>query len=284
MTGYAALDRDGRRWELRSVNARGLDIRMRLPDLPGLEAAARAAIGTAAARGNVTLSLRGGDAEGAALRSSLDDAALENALAALAAVHDAAEAKGLALTADRAVDILGLRGVFEAGDSRPAPTLEEAQADLAALAAAFVADRAREGEGLRAVLAGQLDEIEALTEQAVGLAGARAAHIEQTFRAALGRLLGEGIDDAKVRQDVATLAIKADLGEELDRLALHVAAARALLAAEGPVGRKLDFLAQEFNREANTLCAKANMAAMTAIGLELKSVIDRLREQVQNVE
>ncbi|MCK0166381.1 YicC family protein [Jannaschia sp. S6380] len=283
MTGYAALDRDGRRWELRSVNARGLDIRLRLPDLPGLEPAARAAIAKVAARGSVTLSLRTGEAEAEPV-PTLDPAALDAAIAALAEVRAMSEARGLPLASDAAANILALRGVFEMRDASRRPTLEDAQRDLAELTAAFDADRRREGKALRGVLDGQLDRIAALTADAVKLAGARGDHIAETFRAAMARIVDQGLDEARVRQDVATLAIKADLTEELDRLSVHVAAARDLLAAEGPVGRRLDFLTQEFNREANTLCSKANMAEMTTIGLDLKSEIDRLREQVQNVE
>ena len=282
MTGYAALDRDGRRWEMRSVNARGLDLRLRLPELPGLEPAARAAVAAVVARGNVTLSLRLGGG-GAASRPRLDPAALEAVLATLAQIRAAAEARDYTLAPDRPSDILALGGLTERDPDHDL-TPEMAMADLADLTAAFAADRAREGAGLLGLLAGLLDEIEALTTRAADLAEARRDHIEAGFHAAVARLRDADLDRARFAHEVAALAVRADVTEELDRLRLHVAAGRDLLAVEAPVGRRLDFLAQEFNREANTLCAKANMPEMTSIGLALKTIIDRLREQVQNVE
>nr|WP_092778514.1 YicC/YloC family endoribonuclease [Jannaschia pohangensis] len=283
MTGYAARDADGRRWELRSVNARGLDLRLRLPEVPGLEPAARAALSGVVARGNLTLSLRLGEGEGGAV-PRLDPDALAAALAVIAEVQAAAEAAGQLLAPQSATDILSVRGVYETRPATDGLTLAELQADLTDLIAAFDADRAREGAGLRQVLADQIAEIADLTERAAHLAEARADHMAETFRAALARLRDAQIDEAKLAQDIAALAIKADITEEIDRLRLHVTAARDLLTTKGPVGRKLDFLTQEFNREANTLCSKANMAEMTTLGLALKAVIDRLREQVQNVE
>ncbi|WGH78799.1 YicC/YloC family endoribonuclease [Jannaschia ovalis] len=279
MTGYAALDRDGRRWELRSVNARGLDLRLRLPEVAGLEPAARAALGAVAARGGVTLSLRlGGEAAGAAPR--LDLAGLDRALDALSQVAARATQP---LAPVSAAQILGLRGVWEAGEADP-PPLDALVAALGELTTAFAADRAREGAALRAVLAEQVDEIAALTDRARALGAARADHMAEAFRAALARVAEAGLDERRVATEIAALAVKADIAEELDRLDAHVAAARALLDETKPAGRRLDFLTQEFNREANTLCSKAQMTEMTEIGLALKAVIDRLREQVQNVE
>ncbi len=282
MTGYAALDQPGRRWELRSVNARGLDMRLRLPDMPGLEPAARAALAGVVVRGNLTLALRLGD-DGVGPLPALDAAALDRALDALGDVRCAAEARGMPLGPERASDLLGLRGVFEARDTGPSLTLEDAKADLAQLTTAFDADRRREGQGLRDVLAREVDTIAELGDRALALAPARAAHMKGVYEAALERL-GAAADDERLRQDVAALAVKGDVTEEIDRLRLHVEAARKLLADNKPSGRRFDFLTQEFNREANTLCSKAQMAEMTEIGLALKAAIDRLREQVQNVE
>ncbi|MFO6463170.1 YicC/YloC family endoribonuclease [Jannaschia sp. KMU-145] len=278
MTGYAALDRDGRRWEIRSVNARGLDLRLRLPDVAGLEPPIRAAVAGVAARGNVTLALRLSDSGAGAAR--LDAAGLDRALAALADVEARAD---LPLAPVTAADILSLRGVWEAGEAAP-PALSVLTADLAELVAAFAADRAREGAALHALLAARVDEIAALTDAAADLAPARAAHQAEALHAALGRLTGAAMDDARIASEIAALAIKSDITEEIERLRTHVAAARTLLAEDAPVGRRLDFLTQEFNREANTLCSKSGMPELTTIGLDLKAAIDRLREQVQNVE
>uniref|UniRef100_UPI003517DBD1 endoribonuclease YicC domain-containing protein n=1 Tax=Pararhodobacter marinus TaxID=2184063 RepID=UPI003517DBD1 len=136
------------------------------------------------------------------------------------------------------------------------------------------------------VLAAQLDEIERLTADAAQAAEARKPEMEQAFRTALARVMdtADTADETRVAQELALLAVKADVTEEIDRLRAHIAAARDLLASGSPVGRKLDFLSQEFNREANTLCSKAQNKALTATGLELKTVIDQMREQVQNLE
>ena len=133
---------------------------------------------------------------------------------------------------------------------------------------------------------GQLDTIERLTAEAAKAAEARKSEIAENLRSQLARVLqnSEGADESRVAQELAMLSVKVDVTEEIDRLGAHVKAARGLLAAGSPIGRKLDFLSQEFNREANTICSKAQSVALTTIGLELKTVIDQMREQVQNVE
>lgn len=294
MTGFA--DRAGScegfawSWEARSVNGRGLDLRVRLPEgCEALEAPIRAACGKAFARGSVSIGLRvAGGAGAAGLR--LNPAALAAAVDAAQAAEAEAEARGLALAPVSAGALIAVRGVLEAdaaGAGASGEVLEAMAADIEPLVAALAAARAGEGAGLGAVLAGQVDRIEALTAAARETAEARAARTGELLRARVEALMaasGAAVDEARLAQELALIAVRVDLTEELDRLAGHVAAARELLAAEGPVGRRLDFLTQEFNREANTLCAKAQASDLTAIGLELKAVIDQLREQVQNVE
>jgi uncharacterized protein (TIGR00255 family) len=150
----------------------------------------------------------------------------------------------------------------------------------------FDAARAAEGAALAGVIGAQIDRIAALTEDAASSADTRAEAQRAALKANIARVLdaAEGVDETRIAQELALLAVKSDVTEEIDRLRAHVAAARALLATGGAVGRKLDFLMQEFNREANTLCSKAQDAALTAIGLDLKLAIDQTREQVQNVE
>ncbi|WP_259913333.1 YicC/YloC family endoribonuclease [Jannaschia sp. M317] len=286
MTGYAALDVGGRRWDIRSVNARGFDLRLRLPEgLPELEPLARKMVGAVAQRGNVTLSLRLAPVSMSAAR--LDPDRLSQALQAIAEVEAAAQDQGLPLAPTTAVGILSLRGLWDTHEEADIPPRADLREELTQLLAAFTADRAREGDSLRRVVADQVDQIAALTARADGMAPERRAHIARTFAEATARLTaatGAGMDPDRVAQEIAALAVKADIAEELDRLTAHIAAARDLLTQDGPVGRRLDFLTQEFNREANTLCSKAGMARLTAIGLDLKTVIDRLREQVQNLE
>lgn len=284
MTGYAALDRPGRRWEMRSVNGRGAETRLRLPEVEGLEGLARARLRGAFARGNVTVTLRLGD-EGGAAAPRHDPAILRGAVEALAAAEHAADAAGLRLAPSTGADLLGLRGVWEARDvGREAPAAEVLGADLDDLVAAWDADRLREGAALHDACAGHVDDVAALRDRAAALVEERAEALDRGFRAALDRVRAAGMEPERVAQEVASLAVRADVSEELDRLMAHVDAARALLADDAPVGRRLDFLTQEMNREANTLCAKSQHAGLTEVGLELKTVIDRLREQVQNVE
>ena len=273
-------------WEMRGVNGRGLDIRLRLPDgLGALEQPLRAAVGRAVVRGNVTVNLRLGRS-GTESGARLDGRALAAVLSALAEVEAAADAQGLTLVQTNAAQILGLRGVMEGGDGASLPTAEVMLPEAEALVAAFVAMRQSEGAALRVVMEGQLTRIAELAEAAAKAAAARIASQGDGLREAVARVLEttDAVDEARLAQEIALLAVKADVTEEIDRLRAHVAAARDLLAKGGPVGRKLDFLMQEFNREANTMCSKSSDSALTAIGLDLKLTIDQMREQVQNVE
>ncbi len=292
MTGFATLKgTEGAwawQWDLRSVNGRGLDIRLRLPDwIPGLEAPLRKALGAGVARGNVNLSLRiSREADEGAL--ALNAPALESALSMLAEISHQAARHGLELTPASPVEIAAMRGVVETApsDQDTAPLLKALLAQFPELLSAFNEMRAGEGAALAAALAGQLDQLEELVGEAAGAAERRSKAQAETLRANLARVLenSDGADADRVAQELALIAVKSDIREELDRLAAHVSAARALLAGDGPKGRKLDFLMQEFNREANTLCSKAQFQELTRIGLDLKHVIDQMREQVQNVE
>ncbi len=275
-------------WEIRSVNGKGFDLRLRLPDgIDGLEPAVRAAVAQVAERGNIMLALRLARGAGGEVLK-VNPAGLDAALSALAAVRARAEAAGLPLAETSAAAVLALRGVTEAGGEAgdTAPLLSALLADLDPLLAGFAAMRKDEGRALAAVIARQTDRIAALAVEAGSAAEARRPEMARALAEALGRVMAGApeADPARVTQELALLAVKADVTEELDRLGAHVAAARKLLAAGGAVGRKFDFLMQEFMREANTLCSKSGNAELTRIGLDLKHVIDQMREQVQNVE
>jgi uncharacterized protein (TIGR00255 family) len=275
-------------WEMRGVNARGLDLRLRLPDgIEGLEAALRAALTSALGRGNVTVNLRL-SREDVVGTLAVDEAQLDAVLRALDQVQEQAFAMGVTLGQPTAADVLAQRGVVIAAKPEDATdSLAKALlADIAPLIKDFVAMRAQEGAALAAVLAVQIDQIGALTEAASQAAQARAPQVRANLTNALQRVLEyiAEVDETRLAQELAVLAVKSDVTEEIDRLKAHVGAARDLLAIDQPSGRKLDFLSQEFNREANTLCAKAQAAPLTAIGLDLKAVIDQMREQIQNVE
>lgn len=294
MTGFAARRGSGAGygwvWDLRSVNGKGLDLRLRVPDwIDGLEAALRAELQKAVPRGNVSLTLKVTQDEVAGDGGfRLNEAALAGALAALGRVEAAAMASGVTLAQATAADVLVLRGVIDAAGQEVDTGALRATliADFGGLLADFTAMRAGEGQALAGVIAAQLDRIAGLTADARTEAAARTETQAESLRDNLARVLAvsDAVDPARLAQELALLAVKTDVTEELDRLTAHVDAARAHLADPAPVGRKLDFLMQEFMREANTLCSKAQSLALTRIGLDLKTVIDQMREQVQNVE
>lgn len=292
MTGFAALEGAAEgwnwAWDIRSVNARGLDLRLRVPDwIEGLEQALRPMVQKSVARGNVSLTLKV-RAEGGDLVEEIDTDALERALNMIAEIESTAQNKDVSLTPATTADVLSIRGVLTTASVKTdtAPLKAMLIAQLPELLTGFLAMRATEGAALEIILADQFDQIETLTIAANKAAAARKDKMAATLRENLARVLenADGADADRVAQELAILTVKSDITEEIDRLAAHVKAARELLATTGPVGRKLDFLAQEFNREANTLCSKAQSSELTRIGLDLKAVIDQMREQVQNVE
>lgn len=292
MTGFASAKGDlapfSWGWELRSVNSKGLDLRLRVPDwLEGLEAALRTDLAKSVARGNVSLTLRVARDDDAGLLS-LNPGVLTAALDALVQIETDAMDRGVTLAPSRASDLLALRGMLDAGatEDDTGPLIARLRSEAGTLMAALIDMRRTEGQALAGVLSAQLAQIETLTTQAADLAEARKETVAETLKANLARVLdnADGADPARVAQELALLAVKADVTEEIDRLGAHVAAARDLIASGGTVGRKLDFLMQEFNREANTLCSKSQSTELTAVGLDLKAVIDQMREQVQNVE
>jgi len=292
MTGFAAATgaHDGYQWawELRSVNTKGLDMRLRVPDwIAGLEQALRRAVQGQVKRGNITLNLRlTRDSEGEA--PAIDMAALRQTLAALAVIEDQAADAGLSLQNATAADILNQRGVLQAGPVQDASSdlLKVLLADFTPLIDAFNAMRASEGAALLTILQDNLAQLEGLVTAAAHEAELRRDDMAATLRQNLARILDntDGADPDRVAQELALIAVKTDVTEEIDRLGAHIEAARALMATDGPIGRKFDFLMQEFNREANTLCSKSQSTALTRVGLDLKAAIDQMREQVQNVE
>ncbi len=287
-SGKGAFEAFSWTWELRSVNGKGLDLRLRVPDwIDGLEAGIRARLGKAVSRGNVSLSLRVQSEEQTG-GLSVNAAQLEDVLRAITDVEARAMDMGLSLAPANAADVLAVRGVLEAGvaEQDTGPLCKALLADLEPLLESFLKMRGAEGGALEAVLSDQLATIEDLTARAAEAAEARKGDVAANLRTQLARVLdnSDGADEARMAQELAMLAVKADVTEEIDRLSAHVTAARDLLAAGSPIGRKLDFLSQEFNREANTICSKAGSGALTTLGLELKTVIDQMREQVQNVE
>jgi len=290
MTGFARADGVSGAyvwaWELKSVNAKGLELRLRLP--PGwdvVEAPLRARAGEALARGTVHANLTVQRA-GVAPVVRVNEPVLAAVLSTMRDVAKRIEA------APPAIDgILALKGVIEVLDE------DESEEDRRAAETAIIAGfstalkslaemRQREGGALATVLRTRLDEIAALTARAEAAPGRKAEAIKARLAEQVAALLetSNRFDPDRLHQEAILIASKADIREELDRLVAHVAQARRLIDAGGPAGRKLDFLSQELNRESNTLCAKSNDVELTTIGLELKTVVEQFREQVQNLE
>jgi uncharacterized protein (TIGR00255 family) len=275
-------------WEIRSVNGKGLDLRLRVPDwVDGLEAGLRKKLSATANRGNITCNLRlTREESGQSLSVNADQ--LATVLNALHHIEQHAMDAGLSLAPSKATDIVTMRGVLEQApqDQDTAALCAILLADFDTVLADFDTMRQSEGAALNKVLDAQLSQVADLTSQAAGLAETRKDEMAATLRRNLARVMDstDGADEGRVAQELAMIAVKSDITEEIDRLAAHVTAARDLLGQGSGVGRKLDFLMQEFNREANTLCSKAQNTALTTIGLALKAVIDQMREQVQNVE
>ena len=273
-------------WEARSVNGRGLDVRVRVP--PGydaLEQPARALVTERFRRGNVTVGLQL-VRTGAAAEVRVNEEVLERVIAIGRDLARRLQAPPPAVDG-----LLALRGVVdtvEVAEDEAARTAREAAmlAGLATTLDALAGARGDEGARLAALLGAHLDDMSALVAQARSLSATR----PEALRARLSEQVAElragaaGMTPERLAQEVALLAVKADVREELGRLDAHVAQARQLLADGKGVGRRFDFLAQEFNREANTLCSKSGDVALTRVGLDLKVAIDQLREQVQNVE
>lgn len=273
-------------WELKSVNGRGLDVRVRAPQ--GFDAAgedARQQVAGRFSRGqfqlNLAVSLKPGPA-----KVTINREALQALIAAISTLELPDKVQPASLDG-----LLALRGILEiedgaGGEANEAALGRDLSAAAGRLVAALAEARGREGAALAGIIKGQMAEVERL----VGTAESHPARQVDAIRARLDSqvtaLLGTAapLDPARLHQEAALLATRADIREELDRLRAHLAAAQELLSSPGAVGRRLDFLAQEFGREANTLCAKANDASLSRIGLELKAVIEQFREQVQNVE
>lgn len=290
MTGFARHDgaHEGWRWtwELKSVNGRGLELRWRLPHgFDNLEQDLRKAAKEKLNRGSVNASLTM-HTDAGETRHRINEAALADAIAMVEKVG-----VKIKCAPPRAEGILSLRGVIEPVDEDAEDEAARKALNIAVLAS-FVASvevlaqrRKAEGASMSEVLSAQLQEIEHLTAQASKLADASPQAIKEKIETQLNELLTNGnIPEDRLAQEAALFAVKADIREELDRLRSHVAAGRTLLGEGGPAGRQLDFLTQEFNREANTLCSKVHNMDLKRIGLQLKKVIDQMREQVQNIE
>ncbi|PGH53937.1 YicC family protein [Azospirillum palustre] len=288
MTGFARVDGhgDGYSWtfEAKSVNGRSLDLRCRLPSgFDSVEAAARADVPKRLARGNVNLTLTVNRAQ-AVSQLRINRELLTQVL------EIAREIEGAGAAAPRLDSLLAVRGIIEPVEEDETEARERVESalkgDLSRLIDQLAVNRLAEGARIAEVLNGHLDEIARLVEAASACASTQPDALREKLRTQVAAILGSfpALSEERLAQEAAILIGKADVREELDRLRAHIQAARDMMAEGGAIGRRFDFLCQEFNREANTLCSKSADVELTRIGLSLKASIEQLREQVQNIE
>ena len=273
-------------WELKSVNAKGFDMRMRLP--PGfdeIEAVARKRAGEHLSRGTVYANLTVKRANAASVVRVNED--VLNAILRIAS-DVAGKIDAVAPSID---GLLAIKGVIEVVESE-ADEAEDTPAKAAVTQSfdealrSLIAMRKREGETLGLILNQRMDEIESLMKRAEAAPGRKPDAIRARLGEQIAALLetSDRFDADRLHQEAVMIAAKADIREELDRIASHIAQAREMIGKGGAVGRRLDFLAQEFNREVNTCCSKSNDLELTNVGLEMKTIVEQFREQVQNLE
>ena len=291
MTGFARVEGTTRGadfvWEIRSVNGKTLEVRLRLPPgYEGIETDVRRIVASRFGRGNLQISLGVRRAEDEALPFVIHREMLD----AMLRLSGELVRDGYA-TLPSADGLLALRGVIDVAERVPSPEDDalrqrDVLAGLEDAVEHLVASRTAEGRQLQSVIEDRLGEIERLVEDAERDPSRRMDVIRDRLARQVAELThaSASLDPARLHAEAALIATRADIREELDRLRAHLHAARELLAQDAPIGRRFDFLAQEFNRESNTVCSKSNAASLTAIGLQLKVVVDQLREQVQNIE
>lgn len=289
MTGFASADgiynNASWLWEIRSVNGKGLDVRIRLPSgYEALEPQVRTACAKALKRGNIQISLSVKEQHSAEL--VVNQAALDQVVEIATKLSENTDIKKASVDG-----ILNIRGVLEERQVERSPQdnevlIAQLDASFSQCLKALVTARQSEGASLSAVLLGQMAQVASKVDAIIADPSRTQDAIRTRLKDQVRYLLeaNSDFDEERLHMEAAILATKADLQEELDRLAAHVDAAKALIEEGGAVGRRLDFLAQEFNRECNTVCSKSNAGAVTSLGLDLKVIIDQFREQIQNVE
>ena len=289
MTGFARVNGHAADatwvWEAKSVNSKTFDVRLRLPvGLEHLETPVRQVLSRSFKRGSLQVNLTlQGQTEKELI--SINQEVLQQYLAVAKGLQDELGAAPFQIEG-----LLALRGVVEA-KAAARSEVQQATLDVALMASlnsvikGLSEARKAEGKSLAVVLTAQLEQIERLYAAAVSNPSRQPEAIKLRLKAQVAQLIDLAkLDETRLTQEAALLMTRADIQEELDRLAAHISAAQTLLKSSEPIGRKFDFLAQEFNREANTLCSKASDSSLTAVGLDLKTVIDQMREQVQNIE
>ena len=294
MTGYASgsaqvgsvsLD-----LEIKSVNSKSLDLKIYLPEyLSSLENELRQVASGKVFRGSVVLKIKVSQHSELSNEYFLNDQVLNTVFEKIQNIEKICEEKNIPLEPLKASDFFAIKGVWEEDknastfiDDMKSIILDKANELIESLLEA----RKKEGQGLLTILADKLASILALHKAAEEILPERSKHLEKNFKSLIDKIMSEHsqLDENKIEHEIAIIAIKQDITEELDRLKVHILSMQDLLNSTGAIGKKLDFLSQELNREVNTICSKSQYSALTKIGIEMKTLVDQFREQVQNVE
>ena len=294
MTGYASASTEvgsvSLDLEIKSVNSKSLDLKIYLPEyLSSLENELRQVASGKVFRGSVILKIKVSQQSELSNEYFLNDHVLNTVFEKIQNIEKICEEKNIPLEPLKASDFFAIKGVWD--ENRNASTLIDDMKSIILdktneLIESLLQARKQEGQGLQAILAEKLASIIALHKAAEEILPERSKHLEKKFRSLIEEIISENsqLDENKIEHEIAVIAIKQDITEELDRLEVHILSMQDLLNSTGAVGKKLDFLSQELNREVNTICSKSQYSALTKIGIEMKTLIDQFREQVQNVE
>ena len=294
MTGYASgsaqvgsisLD-----LEIKSVNSKSLDLKIYLPEyLSSLENDLRQVASDKVFRGSVVLKIKVSQRSELSNEYVLNDQVLNTVIEKIQNIEKICEKKNIPLEPLKASDFLAIKGVWEE-DKNASTFIDDMKSVILdrtnELIESLLEARKKEGQGLLTILADKLASILALNKAAEEILPERSKHLEKNFKSLIDKIMSENsqLDENKIEHEIAIIAIKQDITEELDRLKVHILSMQDLLNSTGAIGKKLDFLSQELNREVNTICSKSQYSALTKIGIEMKTLVDQFREQVQNVE
>jgi uncharacterized protein (TIGR00255 family) len=294
MTGYASgsvqADSLSIDFELKSVNSKSLDIKIYLPEyLSVLESELRLFILKKISRGSILFKIRVNQHKELSNHYLFNDQVLKNVIEKFENIKTICNEKNIPLDPVKASDFFAIKGVWEE-NKNSSPNVDAIKSIIFdrtnELLESLQQARKKEGQGLQKILSEKLSNIMALNLSAEKVLPERSDYLKKNFKTAIDKILSEHsqLDENKIEQEIAIIAIKQDITEELDRLKVHILSMQDLLNSSGIVGKKLDFLSQELNREVNTICSKSQYSALTKIGIEMKTLVDQFREQVQNVE
>ena len=294
MTGYASdtilvgdfsLDA-----EIKSVNSKSFDLKIYLPEyMTFMENDIRQLVSKQIARGSIVLKIKAKHNDEASSNFTLNNEVLNTAIDEIKTIEQKCDGKNIQLSPFTVLDFFSVKGVWEENKISQTETLELKSVmldKLPELIKKFMETRRIEGQGLQAILIEKLSSIMEFIKEIDKILPDRSRHLKKIFRTALDKIINEQnqVDENRLEQEIALLVIKQDIQEELDRLKVHIVSMQDLVNSSNVVGKKLDFLSQELNREVNTICSKSQYSDLTRLGIEMKTLVDQFREQVQNVE